>query len=260
MSASSFPGGTSLSHLDVYTDAATDGICGGSPHMHLVSTEAYVVVSGQGALQTIDADGFRETALSAGSVVWFTPGTIHRAVNRGDLRVVVLMSNAGLPEAGDAVMTFPAQVVANSSAYAAAASLGDEDGEGGEGEGEGEDGEGGEDGRAERATARRDLAVAGFETLRDAVARGDRAPLDAFHAAAGALVRDRAAAWGDLVRERPLAQAEQSLALAEAVASGSVSHLADARVHQAVPSVGERGFGMCGRLRTYDVTDEENDR
>lgn len=248
MSASSFPGGTSLSHLDVYTDAATDGICGGSPHMHLVSTEAYVVVSGQGALQTIDADGFRETALSAGSVVWFTPGTIHRAVNRGDLRVVVLMSNAGLPEAGDAVMTFPAQVVANSSAYAAAASLGDEDGEGGE------------DGRAERATARRDLAVAGFETLRDAVARGDRAPLDAFHAAAGALVRDRAAAWGDLVRERPLAQAEQSLALAEAVASGSVSHLADARVHQAVPSVGERGFGMCGRLRTYDVTDEENDR
>lgn len=248
MSASSFPGGTSLSHLDVYTDAATDGICGGSPHMHLVSTEAYVVVSGQGALQTIDADGFRETALSAGSVVWFTPGTIHRAVNRGDLRVVVLMSNAGLPEAGDAVMTFPAQVVGNSSAYAAAASLG------------GEDGEGGEDGRAERATARRDLAVAGFETLRDAVARGDRAPLDAFHAAAGALVRDRAAAWGDLVRERPLAQAEQSLALAEAVASGSVSHLADARVHQAVPSVGERGFGMCGRLRTYDVTDEENDR
>lgn len=248
MSASSFPGGTSLSHLDVYTDAATDGICGGSPHMHLVSTEAYVVVSGQGALQTIDADGFCETALSAGSVVWFTPGTIHRAVNRGDLRVVVLMSNAGLPEAGDAVMTFPAHVVANSSAYAAAASL------------EGEDGEGGEDGRAERATARRDLAVAGFETLRDAVARGDRAPLDAFHAAAGALVRDRAAAWGDLVRERPLAQAEQSLALAEAVASGSVSHLADARVHQAVPSVGERGFGMCGRLRTYDVTDEENDR
>lgn len=252
MTASSFPGGTSLSHLDVYTDAAPDGICGGSPHMHLVSTEAYVVVSGQGALQTIDADGFRETALSAGSVVWFTPGTIHRAVNPGDLRVVVLMSNAGLPEAGDAVMTFPADIVADADAYASAASLG------------------GEDGRAERATARRDLAVTGFETLRDAVVGGDRTALEAFRTAAGALVRDRASAWGALVRERPLAQAEQSLALADAVASGSVSHLADARVHQAVPSVGERGFGMCGRLRTYDVTDgdvtdgdvtdEENDR
>lgn len=244
MTASSFPGGTSLSHLDVYADAAPDGICGGSPHMHLVSTEAYVVISGEGALQTIDADGFRETPLAPGSVVWFTPGTIHRAVNRGDLRVVVLMSNSGLPEAGDAVMTFPAQVVANPSAYAAAASLGDDDA----------------DGRAERASARRDLAVAGFETLRAAVARGDRAPLDAFHSAAGALVRDRAAAWGDLVRERPLAQARQSLALADAVASGSVDHLADARVHQAVPSVGDRGFGMCGRLRTYDVNDEETPR
>ncbi|WP_341956501.1 cupin domain-containing protein [Microbacterium sp. LWH13-1.2] len=253
MTASSFPGGTSLSHLDVYADAAPDGICGGSPHMHLVSTEAYVVISGRGALQTIDAEGFRETALSAGSVVWFTPGTIHRAVNSGDLRVVVLMSNAGLPEAGDAVMTFPAEVVADPAAYAEAASLG-----------------GGDDGRAERASARRDLAVTGFEALRDAVVAGDRAALEAFHAAAGALVRDRASAWGDLVRERPLAQAEQSLALAEAVASGSVSHLADARVHQAVPSVGDRGFGMCGRLRTYDVTDvdvadddvtdEENDR
>ena len=61
MTASSFPGGTSLSHLDVYADAAPDGICGGSPHMHLVSTEAYVVISGEGALQTIDADGVRET-------------------------------------------------------------------------------------------------------------------------------------------------------------------------------------------------------
>lgn len=247
MTASSFPGGTSLSHLDVYTDAATDGICGGSPHMHLVSTEAYVVISGEGALQTIDAGGFRETPLAAGAVVWFTPGTIHRAVNRGDLRVVVLMSNAGLPEAGDAVMTFPAEIVADPAAYAEAASLGDENE------------------RVERASARRDLAVTGFEALRDAVVAGDRAALDAFHAAAGALVRDRAEAWGDLVRERPLAQAEQSLALAEAVASGSVTHLADARVHQAVPSVGDRGFGMCGRLRTYDVTggdvtDEENDR
>nr|WP_201468868.1 cupin domain-containing protein [Microbacterium hydrocarbonoxydans] len=242
MSASSFPGGTSLSHLDVYADAAPDGICGGSPHMHLVSTEAYVVVSGAGSLQTIDVDGLRETPLAAGSVVWFTPGTIHRAVNHGDLRVVVLMSDAGLPEAGDAVMTFPADVVADPAAYAAAASLGDEHG------------------RVERASARRDLAVRGFEMLRDAVASGDRSALDAFHAAAGALVRDRAASWGELIVGGPLAQARQSLSLAEAVASGSVQHLADARVHQAVPSVGERGFGMCGRLRTYDMTHEENDR
>lgn len=242
MSASSFPGGTSLSHLDVYGDAAPDGVCGGSPHMHLVSTEAYVVVSGSGALQTIDGQGFRETPLSAGSVVWFTPGTVHRAVNHDELEVVVLMSNAGLPEAGDAVMTFPADIVSDAAAYAQAASLGEPSG------------------RAERASRRRDLAVAGFEVLRDAVLAGDPSPLEAFRAAAGALVRDRAASWSDLIRERPLAQAERSLMLAQAVAGGDLAHLGEARVQQAAASAGERGFGMCGRLRTYDVTDQENQK
>lgn len=243
MTASSFPGGTSLSHLEVYADAAPDGICGGSPHMHLVSTEAYIVTAGEGALQTIDADGFRETPLAPGAVVWFTPGTIHRAVNRGDLQVVVLMSNSGLPEAGDAVLTFPAEVVADPDVYAAAVSLGDDPDE-----------------RAARARRRRDLAVTGFEALREAVAGGDRTALAAFHSAAAALVRDRARIWPDLVRERPLAQAEHSLALAVAVASGSAAHLSEARVHRAVPSEGARGFGMCGRLRTYDVNDEETPR
>jgi hypothetical protein len=221
--------------LNVYEGAAPDGVCGGSPHMHLVSTEAYLVTEGRGALQTIDGGGFQETELEAGSVVWFTPGTIHRAVNRDGLKVIVLMSNAGLPEAGDAVMTFPAETVADPDAYAAAAALGDLDG------------------RAERAARRRDLAVTGFERLRDAVVAGDRGPLDDFYQAAGALVRDRAADWGRLVRERPLAQAEQSLAQADAIARGDLTHLGEALVRQAIPNEGERKFGMCGRLRTYDV-------
>lgn len=242
MTAASFPGGISLSHLDVYDGPAPDGVCGGSPHMHLVSTEAYAVIAGEGALQTLDAAGFRETPLTAGTVVWFAPGTIHRAVNHCGLRVIVLMSNAGLPEAGDAVMTFPTEIVTDAAAYAAAADLGDPLH------------------RAERAARRRDLAVAGFGMLRDAVVAGDRGPLDAFREAAGALVRSRAEKWPDIVREGPLAEAERSLALAEAVAAGSVAHLAEARLHEAVASAGERGFGMCGRLRTYDVTGQEDAR
>lgn len=240
MSASSFPGGTSLSHLDIYADVAPDGACGGSPHMHLVSTEAYIVVAGSGALQTIDGEGFHETELHAGSVVWFTPGTIHRAVNHGGLRVLILMSNAGLPEAGDAVMTFPADIVADADAYAAAAALGEAGG------------------RHERVARRRDLAVAGFDVLRDAVTAGDRGPLEDFYRAAGALVLPGAAAWAQLVRERPLAQAERSLVLAEAIAGGDVAHLRDARVHPA-PAAAEQRFGMCGRIRAYDVTDSEED-
>ena len=240
MSVSSFPGGTSLSRLDIYADAAPDGVCGGSPHMHLVSTEAYVVVEGRGALQTIDREGFRETELHAGSVVWFTPGTIHRAVNHGGLRVIVLMSNAGLPEAGDAVMTFPADIVADPDAYAAAASLGEPDG------------------REERASRRRDLAVTGFDAMRDAVTAGDRGPVERFYQAAGALVLGSATGWLQLVQEGPLAQAERSRALAEAIARGDVTHLRDARVREA-PAADERRFGMCGLIRAYDVTDLEED-
>ena len=241
MAASTFPGGTSLSHLDIYDDAAPDGVCGGSPHMHLVSTEAYLVVAGEGALQTIDADGFRQTPLSAGTVVWFTPGTIHRAVNHGGLQVLVLMSNAGLPEAGDAVMTFPAGIVADPGAYAAAASLGDEQG------------------RAARAARRRDLAVSGFEVLRDAVLAGEREPLEHFQAAAAALVRERAGSWAQIVREGPLAQAERDAAWIEDLVGGTATHLAEARAHEAEQGGGERLFGMCGRIRPYDVTtrDEE---
>jgi len=234
----SFPGGTSVSLLDVYADEASDGVCGGSPHMHLVSTECYIVTSGEGALQTIDGTGFRETALRAGSVVWFTPGTIHRAVNRGDLRVVVLMGNAGLPEAGDAVLTFPAEIVEDAEAYARAATLSPAD-----------------DlvARAESARARRDLAVNGFLTLRKSVEAGDAEGLHAFHAAARALVQNRAATWPDIVRAGPLRQAEASLAFAEAVSRGEAEHLSDARLFAAPAPEGDRGFGMCGRLTTFDL-------
>ena len=235
---STFPGGTSVTFLDVYDDEASDGVCGGSPHVHLVSTEAYVVTAGRGELHTLDASGFGVTPLEAGSVVWFTPGTIHRAVNLGDLRVVVLMGNAGLPEAGDAVLTFPSDVVTDAAAYRAASTLAPLDET---------------SARADSARRRRDLAVKGFNALRDAVDRGDASALEEFYAAAGGLVRERAAAWPGLVREGPLREAEASLARAEAVADGSAAHLHEGRVRVASSPAGERGFGMCGRLSVYDV-------
>lgn len=232
-SAATFPGGIGVSELAVYDTAAVDGLSGGSPHMHLVSTEAYAVIGGRGALQTIDATGFRETPLSPGSVVWFTPGTIHRAINDGDLRVMVLMSNAGLPEAGDAVMTFPPEHLVDAETYAAAASL---------------DGPGGTAERGERAARRRDLAVQGFLRLRDAVREGRAEELQEFYAAAGALVRDASATWGPMVAEGPLSQARHSLDLAGRVAEGDVSHLALASVAAAPKRAAEAAFGMCGRL------------
>lgn len=100
------PGGVGLSHISAYEWEAADGVCGGSPHLHLACTEAYVVTAGRGAVQTLTVeDGYTETPLEPGAVVWFTPGTVHRMVQGGGLKVTVLMQNSGLPEAGDAVFT-----------------------------------------------------------------------------------------------------------------------------------------------------------
>jgi mannose-6-phosphate isomerase-like protein (cupin superfamily) len=121
-----FPGAVGISDLRVYDWPTADGVCGGSPHMHLVCAETYVVTGGEGSVQTLTWSGYAETPLTAGSVVTFTPGTIHRLVNGdGRLRITVVMQNSGLPEAGDAVFTFPAAVLADAAANAGAAAVGD---------------------------------------------------------------------------------------------------------------------------------------
>lgn len=236
---STFPGGTSVTWLDVYDDQAPDGLRGGSPHMHLASTECYVVVGGSGALHTLTLDGAREIDLVPGAVVWFTPGTIHRAVNHGGLQVLVIMGNAGLPEAGDAVMTFAPEVVDDLTAYREAAVLPVRASE------------------AERgadAARRRDRAVDGFLRLRDALAQGDDGPLREFHAAAAKVVRGRAAEWESILAAGPYGQAAASVETVRELAAGSAAHLARAAVHEAPRPQGEKAFGMCGRLRPYDVS------
>ena len=108
-----FPGGIGVSHLRVYDTPAPDGLAGGTPHLHTVCTEAYAVIAGSGEVHTLTASGFRVTPLEPGAFVWFTAGTIHRLVNGGGLEILVLMANAGLPEAGDLVITFPPEIVAD---------------------------------------------------------------------------------------------------------------------------------------------------
>ena len=85
------------------------------------------MVAGRGKVQTLTMQGFEETPLEPGAFVWFTPGTIHRLVNDGDLEILVLMANAGLPEAGDMVITFEPDVVADAERYTEAATLPDDD-------------------------------------------------------------------------------------------------------------------------------------
>ncbi|MGY2077574.1 cupin domain-containing protein [Blastococcus sp. SYSU DS0828] len=229
------PGAVGLSGLDVYPWGTHDGLHGGSPHLHLCCSEAYVVVGGRGRLQTLTMEGGAgEVPLVAGDVVWFTPGTIHRAVNDEELRVVVVMENSGLPEAGDAVLTVPGEYLRDPDAYAAATSLT------------------GPDGRPtpERARARRDLAVEGFLHLRRRTEAGDRGALAAFHAAAAALVRSRVPDWRERWRAGALAAAQRTGDRLDALQLGKADHLRAAGVHH-LSRRSDPVLGMCGFLSPY---------
>jgi mannose-6-phosphate isomerase-like protein (cupin superfamily) len=234
-----FPGAIGVSHLRVYDTSAPDGLAGGTPHVHTVCTEAYVVVGGTGAVQTLAASGYDERPLEPGAFVWFTPGTIHRLVNGGDLEIVVLMANQGLPEAGDMVITFPPSILADPAAYAEAATLPDHDRT--------------TAGSPDPARERRDLAVPAFLELADATRRRDPVPLRAFHDAAAALVRPRLQEWESIWRTGPLAVAEQTGAQLAALARGDAAHLAAAAVASLPPPPSERRYGCCGTLGTYVV-------
>lgn len=233
----SLPGAVGLTDLRVYPWPAEDGLAGGSPHVHLVSTECYLVVGGSGRLETLTTDGPHTSDLRPGTIVWFTPGAIHRAVNdSGDLHVVVVMSNRGLPEAGDAVLTFPTEIVVDRDAYAAAANVRDTAGAFDE----------------SLARARRDLAVRGYLRLRTAVLAGDPAPLRRFYESAAALVADRLPAWRDLLDRGPAAEAARSAARVDWLAAGSAAHLAtDAAVRRSDVRGQAEALGMCGFLRPF---------
>ncbi|MET8381053.1 cupin domain-containing protein [Streptomyces microflavus] len=231
------PGAVAVSHLTVYDWPAADGLRGGTPHLHLTCSEGYVVVGGTGSVQTLTTTGFRQTPLAPGALVWFTPGTIHRLVNEDGLRVVVLMQNSGLPEAGDAVLTLPPALLTGPDVYATAVAL---------------PADGTEAERERAARTRRDLAVAGFLALRAAADAGDPEPLAAFHRDAAALVRPRVEEWRTRWERGAAIAAAATAAQLEALGRGEWAHLAGARVHGQQPV--KRGrFGMCGRLDVYRV-------
>ncbi|MFS0705669.1 cupin domain-containing protein [Cellulomonas sp. 179-A 9B4 NHS] len=241
------PGGVSVSRLRVYDWASPDGVGlagSGTPHMHLASAEAYVVLSGTGAVHTLGPDGFAEHRLAPGVVVQMRPGVIHRAVNDGDLEVLVVMSNAGLPEAGDAVMTFPAAVLADGATYREAATLPT----------------GGTRGTvtdadvAAAARARRDLALEGYAALLAAAERqGPRAALLPFYEAAVRLVRPQVPRWQDLWGRTAFADTDGTARVLEGLMRGVAPHLQLARAERIEAAPAPRRYGMCGRLQTWDL-------
>jgi mannose-6-phosphate isomerase-like protein (cupin superfamily) len=245
--AAAFPGATGVTVLDVYDWPAPDGLPGGSAHVHLASTEGYVVLSGAGRLQTLGVRGYAETPLRPGECLWFTPGTIHRLVNDGELRLLVVMQNAGLPEHGDAVLTFPPHVLADPAAYAHAASLASGD------TGQGDTGHR-DEALAAAARRRASLAVEGYLALRDQVAARGPAALDDFYAAALRLTAVLAADWRERWRAGALAVAELTGGHLTEIGAQLPGHLGAAGLWRIDPSDGPRAYGMCGRLTTYPAS------
>lgn len=239
-----FPGSTAVSRVRVYDWPASDGLHGGTPHVHTASTEAYLVTGGSGEVHTLSPEGPAQDPLCPGDVLWFGPGTVHRLVNAEDLELVVVMQNAGLPEAGDAglpeagdaVLTFPREILTDPAAYAEAAALPTG---------------ASEKGLAEAARARRDLALQGYRELVAAVREQGARALDAFHRDAAALVRPHVQRWRELWEESVQAETERTRRQLLALDDGDPGIMGEASVVRAEPHPVPRRFGMCGRLHTW---------
>jgi mannose-6-phosphate isomerase-like protein (cupin superfamily) len=236
MSSFHFPAAVGITHLRVYDSNGSDGLHGGSPHVHLVSAEAYITTSGSGEVQMYSREGFQARQLEVGAVVWFEPGVIHRLINTSrELEILVVMQNAGLPEAGDAVFTFPREVMASAEAYDRSAALP----------------AGAVDARKQAAWARRDLAIEGFAELQAAADR--EAALDEFYRLAierRAHLFDR---WSHLLAEGAERECQRARERLEGLVAQSTAHLATA-CHAATPGGdAHEGVGMCGMLRQYDL-------
>ncbi|MGN6204171.1 cupin domain-containing protein [Humibacter sp.] len=229
------PGGVGVSRLRVYDWPTADGLSGGSPHLHAASSEAYIVLAGRGRVQTLSAHGLATTELEPGTVAWFTPGTVHRLINDdGGLDILTVMSNAGLPEAGDAVLTFPPEILADPQSYRRHAAL---------------PASGTEEELADAARRRRDLALDGFARLCARAETDLDGALRGLYEAATTLVAGRIPDWRAIVEAGPSAQVSATLRQLELLESGSAGNMRESRISTAADSA-ER-FGMCGRLTVW---------
>jgi hypothetical protein len=186
-------------------------------------------------VHTISREGFRKYPLEPGGIVWFEPGVIHRLVNTtGNLELLVIMQNAGLPEAGDAIFTFPREVMESTEAYRSASTLP----------------EGSLERQLDAARARRDLAIEGFIEL--GAEPNPKQALDQFYAAAIRQRQDRFERWSQLIAQGPVEESHRTQQRLVALTEGATTLLGEAKSTSTGSGEKVPVVGMCGLLRQFE--------
>jgi mannose-6-phosphate isomerase-like protein (cupin superfamily) len=226
------PGSTLVTRLKVYDSVTPDGQCGGTPHFHFLCTEMYFVLNGTGAVELIDAHGFSRVDLLPHSALVFSPGTIHRLINpNGDLEILVIMQNSGLPERGDNIVCFADEWLADKEHYDEAMRVQ----------------------TLEDAYRRRDRGVDGFLKLKaafDEDAEKGCTALRHFYRRAGQLVESKMGEWESIIKDGALAEAQASSQRLQLLRDNQTDYLFGAQ-HLLVKAQSYATLGFCGHLNRY---------
>ncbi|MDF5723546.1 MAG: cupin domain-containing protein [Rhizonema sp. PD37] len=225
------PGSTVSLRLKVYDTPCFDGQIGGTPHVHLLATEMYFVLAGEGAVEVIDKDGFSQVELFPHSTLVFSPGIIHRLINPNkDLEILVIEQN-GLPERGDSVVCFTNEWLESDKSFARAMKVSS----------------------LEEAYLRRTRGVEGFLEIKAAFSKSKtlgKEALGKFYQLAVERTLPLHSTWKDLITNGALAEAQDVLSQLSALATNNTTHLFKSQKHL-ISSAPYSKLGCCGHLNRH---------
>ena len=232
LSAPRMPGATLVTRLKVYDTVTPDGQRGGTPHFHFLCTEMYFVLNGTGAVELIDGQGFSRVDLMPYSALVFTPGTIHRLINpNGDLEILVVMQNSGLPERGDNIVCFSDEWLADKDRYAEAMRVT----------------------TVEDAYVRRDRGVEGFLKLKAAFEVDPEkgcVALRQIYQRASQLIDSQKDEWGAVIEGGAVTEADASMQKLQLLKENEIDYLFGAQ-HFLIEAQNYSTLGFCGHLNRY---------
>jgi hypothetical protein len=192
----------------------------------------YFVLRGSGFVEMIDSSGFSRVELKEHSALVFSPGTIHRLVNpKGDMEILVVMANSGLPERGDNVVTFKKDILLDPALFKAAIKVETET----------------------DAKRRRNEGVEGFLELKaafDHSPQDGRQALEEFYQLAIDRTAFARADWRDIVTDGALSEVRASMNQLNQLDNVTTRYLYDAQHHVIHPSAYSK-LGFCGHLNRY---------